>query len=152
MHSIAKPRHRAGCQKDGFCLSELQPVPQQDRPAERHRGPDHRPQDAKARRREEIGTAGCWTRSGCPTGTTTYPSQLSGGQQQRVAIARALATNPEIIYFDEPTSALDPELTGEVLAVMRQLANEGMTMLVVTHEMGFARNVSSAGHLYGKRT
>ena len=72
-----------------------------------------------------------------------YPSQLSGGQQQRVAIARALATNPEIIYFDEPTSALDPELTGEVLAVMRQLANEGMTMLVVTHEMGFARNVSS---------
>ncbi|MEY8573071.1 amino acid ABC transporter ATP-binding protein [Oscillospiraceae bacterium 21-37] len=72
-----------------------------------------------------------------------YPSQLSGGQQQRVAIARALAAQPEIIYFDEPTSALDPELTGEVLAVMRQLAEEGMTMLVVTHEMGFARNVSS---------
>ena len=72
-----------------------------------------------------------------------YPRQLSGGQQQRVAIARALATDPEIIYFDEPTSALDPELTGEVLAVMRQLAEEGMTMLVVTHEMGFARNVSS---------
>ena len=72
-----------------------------------------------------------------------YPSQLSGGQQQRVAIARALATQPEIIYFDEPTSALDPELTGEVLAVMRQLAEEGMTMLVVTHEMGFARNVSN---------
>ena len=72
-----------------------------------------------------------------------YPRQLSGGQQQRVAIARALATDPEIIYFDEPTSALDPELTGEVLSVMRQLAEEGMTMLVVTHEMGFARNVSS---------
>ena len=72
-----------------------------------------------------------------------YPAQLSGGQQQRVAIARALASGPEIIYFDEPTSALDPELTGEVLAVMRQLAQEGMTMLVVTHEMGFARNVSS---------
>ena len=71
------------------------------------------------------------------------PHQLSGGQQQRVAIARALASDPEIIYFDEPTSALDPELTGEVLAVMRQLAEEGMTMLVVTHEMGFARNVSS---------
>ena len=71
------------------------------------------------------------------------PSELSGGQQQRVAIARALASDPEIIYFDEPTSALDPELTGEVLAVMRQLAEEGMTMLVVTHEMGFARNVSS---------
>lgn len=72
-----------------------------------------------------------------------YPAELSGGQQQRVAIARALATEPEIIYFDEPTSALDPELTGEVLAVMRNLAAEGMTMLVVTHEMGFARNVSS---------
>ena len=71
------------------------------------------------------------------------PRQLSGGQQQRVAIARALAADPEIIYFDEPTSALDPELTGEVLSVMRQLAEEGMTMLVVTHEMGFARNVSS---------
>ena len=72
-----------------------------------------------------------------------YPHQLSGGQQQRVAIARAIATDPEIIYFDEPTSALDPELTGEVLAVMRQLADEGMTMLVVTHEMGFAKNVSN---------
>ena len=69
--------------------------------------------------------------------------QLSGGQQQRVAIARALATNPEIIYFDEPTSALDPELIGEVLNVMRQLAEEGMTMLVVTHEMNFARHVSN---------
>ena len=74
-----------------------------------------------------------------------YPRQLSGGQQQRVAIARALAADPEIIYFDEPTSALDPELTGEVLSVMRQLAEEGMTMLVVTHEMGFARDV--ADHL-----
>ena len=72
-----------------------------------------------------------------------YPHQLSGGQQQRVAIARAIATDPEIIYFDEPTSALDPELTGDVLAVMRQLADEGMTMLVVTHEMSFAKNVSN---------
>lgn len=72
-----------------------------------------------------------------------YPSALSGGQQQRVAIARALATNPEIIYFDEPTSALDPELIGEVLSVMRDLANEGMTMVVVTHEMSFAKNVSN---------
>ena len=71
-----------------------------------------------------------------------YPSQLSGGQQQRVAIARALATDPEIIYFDEPTSALDPELIGEVLNVMKQLANEGMTMIVVTHEMNFAKEVS----------
>ena len=72
-----------------------------------------------------------------------YPSQLSGGQQQRVAIARAMAADPEILYFDEPTSALDPELTGEVLAVMRQLAQEGRTMLVVTHEMDFARHVAN---------
>ena len=72
-----------------------------------------------------------------------YPHQLSGGQQQRVAIARAVAAKPEIIYFDEPTSALDPELIGEVLAVMRDLASSGMTMLVVTHEMRFARNVST---------
>lgn len=72
-----------------------------------------------------------------------YPSQLSGGQQQRVAIARALAMEPEVMLFDEPTSALDPELVGEVLKVMRSLAEEGRTMLVVTHEMGFARNVSN---------
>ena len=72
-----------------------------------------------------------------------YPSQLSGGQQQRVAIARAMAADPEILYFDEPTSALDPELTGEVLTVMRQLAREGRTMLVVTHEMDFARHVAN---------
>lgn len=72
-----------------------------------------------------------------------YPDQLSGGQQQRVAIARAIATEPEIIYFDEPTSALDPELTVEVLEVMRKLAAEGRTMLVVTHEIRFARNVST---------
>jgi len=72
-----------------------------------------------------------------------YPSHLSGGQQQRVAIARALCMNPDMMLFDEPTSALDPELVGEVLQVMRHLADEGMTMLVVTHEMGFAREVGS---------
>jgi len=72
-----------------------------------------------------------------------YPSQLSGGQQQRVGIARALALNPEVILFDEPTSALDPELVGEVLAVIRQIAKEGITMIVVTHEMGFAQDVAS---------
>ncbi len=71
-----------------------------------------------------------------------YPSKLSGGQQQRVAIARALAMEPEIMLFDEPTSALDPELVGEVLAVMKKLASQGITMLVVTHEMGFAREVA----------
>jgi polar amino acid transport system ATP-binding protein len=72
----------------------------------------------------------------------TYPAQLSGGQQQRVAIARALAMDPKLMLFDEPTSALDPELVGEVLDVMRQLAVDGMTMIVVTHEMGFAREVA----------
>ncbi len=72
-----------------------------------------------------------------------YPSQLSGGQKQRVAIVRALAMNPEVLLFDEPTSALDPEMVGEVLEVMKQLAQEGMTMVVVTHEMGFAREVAS---------
>ncbi|KRL35346.1 ABC superfamily ATP binding cassette transporter, ABC protein [Liquorilactobacillus uvarum DSM 19971] len=72
-----------------------------------------------------------------------YPSQLSGGQQQRVAIARALAMNPELMLFDEPTSALDPELVGEVLKVMKDLADDGMTMVVVTHEMGFAREVAN---------
>jgi len=72
-----------------------------------------------------------------------YPAQLSGGQQQRVAIARALAMNPKLMLFDEPTSALDPELVGEVLGVMKKLAEEGMTMVVVTHEMGFAREVAN---------
>ena len=72
-----------------------------------------------------------------------YPAQLSGGQKQRVAIARALAMQPEVLLFDEPTSALDPQMVGEVLAVMRQLAKEGLTMIVVTHEMAFARDVSS---------
>jgi len=71
-----------------------------------------------------------------------YPSKLSGGQKQRVAIARALCMNPDIMLFDEPTSALDPELVGEVLNVMKDLANEGMTMVVVTHEMGFAKEVA----------
>lgn len=74
--------------------------------------------------------------------SSSYPSSLSGGQQQRVAIARALAMNPDVMLFDEPTSALDPEMVGEVLAVMKSLAIEGMTMVVVTHEMGFAREVA----------
>ena len=73
----------------------------------------------------------------------SYPCQLSGGQQQRVAIARALALNPKILFFDEPTSALDPEMVGEVLSIMKELAASGMTMIVVTHEMGFAKEVSS---------
>ena len=82
-------------------------------------------------------------RVGLEEKANAYPSQLSGGQKQRVAIVRALAMNPEVLLFDEPTSALDPEMVGEVLDVMKQLANEGMTMVVVTHEMGFAREVAS---------
>ena len=84
----------------------------------------------------------CLEQVGMADRCDVWPVQLSGGQQQRVAIARAMATDPEIVYFDEPTSALDPELTAEVLAVMRKLAEQGMTMLVVTHEMSFARNVA----------
>jgi len=79
---------------------------------------------------------------GIPEKEEEYPSRLSGGQQQRVAIARALAMDPKVMLFDEPTSALDPEMVGEVLDVMKQLAREGMTMVVVTHEMGFAREVA----------
>ena len=94
------------------------------------------------RRAEEIARAAL-VKVGMDDRADYYPSQLSGGQQQRVAIARAMAADPEIIYFDEPTSALDPELTGEVLTVMRRLADEGRTMLVVTHEMDFARHVAN---------
>jgi polar amino acid transport system ATP-binding protein len=82
------------------------------------------------------------TRVGLADKTDTYPGKLSGGQQQRVAIARSLAMKPALILFDEPTSALDPEVTGEVLSVMEELAHEGMTMIVVTHEMGFAREAA----------
>ena len=81
-------------------------------------------------------------RVGLASKEANYPAELSGGQQQRVAIARALAMNPELMLFDEPTSALDPELVGEVLAVMQELARSGMTMIVVTHELGFAREVA----------
>lgn len=83
------------------------------------------------------------TRVGLPDKANDYPKQLSGGQKQRVAIARSLAMNPEVMLFDEPTSALDPEMVGEVLELMKQLARDGMTMVVVTHEMGFAREVAS---------
>ena len=81
-------------------------------------------------------------RVGLDSKAEAYPSQLSGGQKQRVAIARALAMNPDVMLFDEPTSALDPEMVGEVLAVMKELVADGMTMVVVTHEIGFAREVA----------
>jgi polar amino acid transport system ATP-binding protein len=98
--------------------------------------------DAKAVARER--SAKLLDRVGLATKSGSYPFQLSGGQQQRVAIARALAMEPKLMLFDEPTSALDPELVGEVLDVMRDLASSGMTMVVVTHEMGFAREVGDA--------
>ncbi|MDD5796771.1 MAG: amino acid ABC transporter ATP-binding protein [Oscillospiraceae bacterium] len=82
-------------------------------------------------------------RVGLADRANSYPSQLSGGQKQRIAIVRALCMNPDVMLFDEPTSALDPEMVGEVLEVMKQLANDGMTMVVVTHEMGFAREVAT---------
>ncbi|MDO4677040.1 MAG: amino acid ABC transporter ATP-binding protein [Blautia sp.] len=82
-------------------------------------------------------------RVGLPDKADAYPSQLSGGQKQRIAIARAMAMNPDVMLFDEPTSALDPEMVGEVLEIMKELAQTGMTMVVVTHEMGFAREVAS---------
>jgi polar amino acid transport system ATP-binding protein len=92
--------------------------------------------EALARAKDLLGQVGLSAKA------DAYPAQLSGGQQQRVAIARALAMSPKLMLFDEPTSALDPELVGEVLAVMKNLASEGMTMVVVTHEMGFAREVA----------
>ena len=95
--------------------------------------------DKEAARKKAIGTL---TRVGLAAKADDYPVRLSGGQQQRVGIARALAMDPKAILFDEPTSALDPELVGEVLAVMKSLADEGMTMVVVTHEIGFAREVA----------
>ena len=95
-----------------------------------------------ARREAETIAMSLLTRVGVPEKAAVYPAYLSGGQQQRVAIARALAMQPEIMLFDEPTSALDPEMIKEVLDVMVDLASEGMTMVVVTHEMGFARRVA----------
>ena len=83
------------------------------------------------------------TRIGLAEKAKTYPSMISGGQKQRIAIVRALAMNPDVMLFDEPTSALDPEMVGEVLSLMKELANDGMTMIVVTHEMGFAREVAT---------
>ena len=92
---------------------------------------------------DDTGHAPCWRRVGLEDKADAYPAQLSGGQKQRIAIVRALAMKPKVMLFDEPTSALDPEMVGEVLEVMKQLADEGMTMVVVTHEMGFAREVGS---------
>ncbi len=114
------------------------------------------PQEIKKRKKEEVEPFArqLLEKVGLTDKADVYPSKLSGGQQQRVAIARALAMEPKIMLFDEPTSALDPELVGEVLQVMKSLAAEGMTMIVVTHEMGFAKEVADkivfmyAGEIY----
>ncbi len=105
---------------------------------------DRKPDEARRRAAELL------KRVGLADKADEYPARLSGGQQQRVAIARALAMEPKVMLFDEVTSALDPELVKDVLDVMRELAKLGMTMIVVTHEMGFAREVAEPGHLHGR--
>ena len=121
----------------------LQPVPAHDGAAEHHGGARSGSR-ARARPARRSGPSELLDRVGLADKATPTRRQLSGGQQQRVAIARALAMEPKLMLFDEPTSALDPELVGEVLDVMRELAEDGMTMIVVTHEMGFAREVGDS--------
>ena len=130
--SIARQRAR-----DRHGLPALQPLPAHDRARERDRGAGARARRARRSRRSTRASA-LLARVGLADKRDAYPGKLSGGQQQRVAIARALAMKPALMLFDEPTSALDPEMIGEVLDVMEELAREGMTMIVVTHEMGFA--------------
>ena len=128
-------RHRHG-------VPALQPVPASDRAGERDAGAAQGA--APARRAEARDTADRWlARVGLGDKLDSLPYELSGGQQQRVGIARAVAMNPKVLLLDEITSALDPELVGEVLNVVRELARDGMTMILVTHEMSFARDVSA---------
>ena len=122
-------------------VPELQPLRAQDHPGERHARADQGPQEVQGGGRQAC-DASCSTGLGIDHQANKYPAQLSGGQQQRVAIARALAMDPKVMLFDEPTSALDPEMIKEVLDVMVDLAKRGMTMIVVTHEMGFARTAA----------
>ena len=129
------PRHRHG-------VPAVQPVPAHDGAGEHHRGARSGSRANQRAMRDRAGEPPCSTRSAWPSATNSYPRQLSGGQQQRVAIARALAMQPKLMLFDEPTSALDPELVGEVLATMRELAGGGLTMVVVTHEISFAREAA----------
>ncbi len=105
----------------------------------------------KSRQEAEATALELLDRVGLKDRADAYPSQLSGGQKQRIAIVRALCMKPEVMLFDEPTSALDPEMVGEVLNVMRELAKEKMTMVVVTHEMGFAREIATRVNVYGWR-
>ena len=128
------PAHRHG-------VPAVQSLPAHDGGRQRHGRPahraPHRKAEARARAEKEL------ARVGLADKAEAYPAHLSGGQKQRVAIARALAMDPELLLFDEPTSALDPELVGEVLGVIRSLAEEGRTMLLVTHELGFAYHVAT---------
>ena len=136
----AQPRARSDPARDRHGVPELQSVPASHRVAELHAGADE-----SARHRQGRGRgagAAVLERVRIPEQAGKYPGQLSGGQQQRVAIARALCMNPKVMLFDEPTSALDPEMVKEVLETMIGLARDGMTMLCVTHEMGFARSVA----------
>ena len=120
----------------------VQSVSASDRGRKRHAGADGGQQGAK-KGSARYAPPRCWPRSACRRRCDAYPSQLSGGQQQRVAIARSLAMRPKVLLCDEITSALDPELVNEVLRVVEQLANEGMTLMLVTHEMRFARDVGT---------
>ena len=140
LHELRETEIAAPAQAHRHGVPALQPVPAHDGAGERHGGAAYgAPEVPQGACREQA--PALLDRVGLADKRDAYPNQLSGGQQQRVAIARALAMEPQLMLFDEPTSALDPELVGEVLDVMRGLARDGMTMLVVTHEMGFAREV-----------
>lgn len=136
MRQVESMRQRLGMVFQNFCLWEHMTVLQNVTEAPIHTLGQSKA-DAAARAEELLNRVGLWEKR------DAYPSFLSGGQQQRVAIARALAVDPEVLLFDEPTSALDPELVSEVLKVIHSLADEGRTMILVTHEMRFARDVSS---------
>ena len=140
LHELRESEVATQALADRHGLSALQPVPAHDGAGERHVCAD--PRQGRAARHAQARGRELLDQVGLADKVDAYPSQLSGGQQQRVAIARALAMEPKLMLFDEPTSALDPELVGDVLAAMQQLAREGMTMVVVTHEMGFAREVA----------
>ena len=134
--------HQSGAPPHGHGVPAVQPVPAPDGASENIK---LAPVKLKVMSDEEADKRALelLARVGLPDKADSYPAQLSGGQQQRIAIARALAMNPDVMLFDEPTSALDPEMVGEVLEIMKELADDGMTMVVVTHEMGFAREVAT---------
>lgn len=140
LHRLSEARIAAQRREIGMCFQRFNLFPHKTALENVVEGPVHvkgTPKAAARARATEL-----MDRVGLADKADAYPAQLSGGQQQRVAIARALAMDPKLMLFDEPTSALDPELVGEVLTVMRDLARDGMTMIVVTHEMGFAREVA----------